>query len=182
MEQQAFLLRVVKTLEDTGISYAVTGSWASITYGLPRTTHDIDLIVALPVEKVPALAAAFPPPIYADLAWMTEAAAAGEFFNIIDPTLGLKVDFWPLRSDEYAQVQFGRRRREQIASQPVWMLTPEDIILAKLLWYQMSTSERQWQDIVGVWKVQQNRLDLGYLTQWVKHLNLGDLYEKLTAA
>jgi hypothetical protein len=47
MEQRAFLLRVVDALEAADIAYALTGSWASTTYGTPRTTHDLDIIVTL---------------------------------------------------------------------------------------------------------------------------------------
>jgi aminoglycoside-2''-adenylyltransferase len=85
MEQSDFLFRVVEALEQAHIPYAVTGSWASITYGMPRTTHDIDLIVSIQAENVSALVASFPPPIYSDAEWISEAATLGEFFNIIDP-------------------------------------------------------------------------------------------------
>jgi hypothetical protein len=95
MEQRAFLTRVVQALEQGGIAYAVTGSWASTTYGRPRTTHGLDVALSITVEQAAKLARAFPPPIYADAVWMQEAAALGQFFNIIDPDTGVKVDFWP---------------------------------------------------------------------------------------
>jgi hypothetical protein len=48
--------------------------------------------------------------------------------------------------------------------------SPEDIILAKLEWYRMGgeVSDRQWNDILGVLKLQGLRLDLVYLRQWAQ--------------
>jgi hypothetical protein len=174
-EQRAFLFRAVEALEQASIPYAITGSWASTAYGMPRTTHDLDVIVSLAAEDVTALAAAFPPPIYADADWMREAAALGEFFNIIDPTLGLKIDFWPLKDDAYSREQFARRCEVELLGRKVWMLAPEDIILAKLLWYKVSESELQMRDIVGVWKAQREALDMNYLHSWATRLSVADL-------
>ncbi len=182
MEQRDFLFRVLEALEQAEVAYAVTGSWASMTYGTPRTTHDLDVVITLSVDQALKLAEALPPPLYADAVWMQAAAALGEFFNIIDPDLGVKVDFWPLKPDAYSQEQFRRRRREEIAGRPVWMLAAEDVILAKLLWYRLSESERQLHDCIGVWKVQRDTLDLEYLRHWAHELSIADLLGKVTAA
>ncbi len=55
MEQRAFLFQVLEVLERAGLAYAITGSWASTTYGLPRTTHDLDVVVALTPESASRL-------------------------------------------------------------------------------------------------------------------------------
>ncbi len=182
MEQRGFLGRVVEALEQAEVAYAITGSWASTTYGLLRTTHDLDLVLSLSADQALQVAKALPPPIYADAVWMQEAAALGEFFNIIDPELGIKVDCWPLKPDPYSQEQFRRRRREEMFGRSVWMLTPEDVILSKLLWYRMSDSERQLEDSIGVWKVQRDTLDVDYLRHWAQQLAVTDLLDKVMAA
>ena len=182
MEQRDFLFRAIDALEQADIPYAVTGSWASTTYGMPRTTHDLDVIVSIAVEQVATLAAAFPPPIYADAEWMREAVGLGEFFNIIDPALGIKIDFWPLKDDAYSREQFARRRPVSLFGRSVWMLAPEDVILAKLLWHKMSASDVQMRDIVGVWKAQEGMLDLDYLRQWAARLSVAELLSKVMAS
>ena len=182
MEQRDFLFRVIDALEQSKIPYAITGSWASTTYGMPRTTHDLDVVVSLAVENVSALVAAFPPPIYADAEWIQEAVVLGQFFNIIDPTLGLKIDFWLLKDDEYSRQQFERRRQVEVLGRSVWMLTPEDVILAKLLWHKMSESDTQMRDIVGVWKAQRENLDLEYLQTWAARLGVADLLSKVMSS
>jgi hypothetical protein len=62
------------------------------------------------------------------------------------------------------------------------MLTPEDIILAKLLWHKISESEMQLRDIVGVWKAQRETLDMNYLCSWAARLSIADLLAKVTSA
>jgi hypothetical protein len=40
-------------------------------------------------------------------------------------------------------------------------------------------SERQWRDIIGVLKVQENNLDMEYLQKWIDRLHLSDLWKRL---
>ena len=180
--QRDFLRQVFEALEQADILYAVTGSWASTTYGAPRTTHDLDLVVAIDAQQAARLAGAFAPPFYADADWMQAAATERTFFNVIDPASGLKADFWLLKTDAYAQAQFERRRRQTLLGHEVWMLAPEDVILSKLLWYRASESDMQLRDCVGIWKARRETLDQVYLRQWAQRLNIDDLLTRVTAA
>ena len=60
----------------------------------------------------------------------------------------------------------------------------EDVILNKLRWYRLGNeiSERQWNDVLGVLKVQAGVLDLTYLRQWAVTLGLSDLLERALLA
>lgn len=116
-----------------------------------RATHDLDVVVALSAVDVPKITAAFksPPYFYDDVA-LLESILAHDFFNIIDGDSTLKIDFWPLKDDEYSKEQFRRRTVLNIGGRQAWALTAEDIILAKLLWIKISDSERQWRDVESV--------------------------------
>jgi hypothetical protein len=94
----------------------------------------------------------------------------------------LKVDFWPVKDDEFSRTQFQRRRRQELFNRSVWMLAPEDVILAKLLWYQASESDTQLRDCVGIWKAQRGALDQAYLAQWAQRLKIDDLLTRVTRA
>lgn len=60
---QADLLRyVVDVLEAQRLPYMIVGSFASASYGEPRLTHDIDLVVQLRGDAVERLCNAFPAP------------------------------------------------------------------------------------------------------------------------
>lgn len=62
MSQSDLLKHVVQVLHQIGIEYMVTDSIASSLQGEPRSTHDIDLVVAIHPSDVPQLVQAFPPP------------------------------------------------------------------------------------------------------------------------
>ncbi|MDW8326126.1 MAG: hypothetical protein RMK99_06135 [Anaerolineales bacterium] len=180
-EQFQAVQQALERLEAAGIAYAVTGSWVVSSYGLLRNTHDLDLVVSLTEADVARIVAAFPwPRYYADDVAIAEAVARQSFFNILDVEASLKIDFWPLKTDDYSQEQFRRRRRGHMAERSVWLLTPEDIVLSKLLWFKMSESERQWRDIESVWQLKRDELDLDYLRRWAARLSVADLLNRVT--
>jgi hypothetical protein len=96
MSQPELLARVVEALRRLQIPFMVTGSIASSLQGEPRSTHDIDLVVFLPTDAIPGLAAAFPEPdYYLDPESARHAIRERRSFNL-DLMTGDKVDFWLL--------------------------------------------------------------------------------------
>lgn len=49
---------------------------------------------------------------------------------------------------------------------------PEDVILAKMEWSKIGDSERQLVDAAGVLRMQRDKLNLGYIENWVESLGL----------
>ncbi|HEX6277054.1 MAG TPA: hypothetical protein VFZ53_28630, partial [Polyangiaceae bacterium] len=76
-----------------------------------------------------------------------------------------------------------RRVSVPIRNKLVWFASPEDIVVQKLDWYRKGEgiSERQWRDAVGVVAVQGDRFDAAYARRWARHLELGELLEKVLA-
>ena len=65
----------------------------------------------------------------------------------------------------------------------VFVSSPEDLIVRKLDWYRQGggMSDRQWRDVLGMLKVQAERLDLAHLRYWAADLALTDLLERALA-
>lgn len=181
MSQQELLRKVVETLEQTGIEYMMSGSLVSSLQGEPRSTHDIDLVVAIKSETVPELIAAFPPPkFYLDEHSITQAMERKSCFNLIDVMSGDKVDFWMLTDDPFDQSRFARKNIEDFLGLQVVISSCEDTILAKLRWAKLSGgSEKQFTDALRVYEVQFMKLDMDYLKSWAKQLGVTLLLEKL---
>ena len=115
MSQEEFFATVVQVLNELNISYMLVGSVASSFYGEPRSTHDIDFVMAILPPDVERLAESFEKPrYYLSEEAIREAVARGNPFNLIDSHTGSKADFWPLKSDPYHQTCFNRRKKQKI--------------------------------------------------------------------
>jgi len=181
MSQQELLKRVLEVLASVGLDYMVTGSVVSSLQGEPRASHDIDVVVAVPLAAVPALLAAFPPP---DFLLQEEAVVHairdGSMFNLVALNTGDKVDFWMRTAEPFDQSRFARRVVEDFFGVPMNVSAPEDTILAKLRWCRMSGgSEKQFTDALGVFEVQRGKLERRYLDEWAARLEVTDLWERL---
>ena len=62
MQQPELLQYTIEVLERLGITYMVVGSIASAVYGEPRSTLDIDVVVAPTATELEQLCKAFPGP------------------------------------------------------------------------------------------------------------------------
>jgi len=168
-------LVVAGILESLGISYLVGGSIASGIWGEMRYTQDIDLVADIKESQINLLLEAFTPRFYLSEIAIREALESGNSFNLIDNQTGWKVDIFILTQDSFKQSNFQRRRQISVdeTGQTLIFSSPEDMILQKLLWYQMTQqSSQQWRDILGILKLQQPALDFAYLQQWADTLQL----------
>lgn len=168
--------RVADFCETQAIPYRVVGSMASIAYGEPRLTIDIDIVAEFKLQDLAALAAAFPFPEY----YLSEDAAREAIlqrrqFNIIHPSSGLKVDLFVPPATEYARTEAQRIRRiTNPGKYSAWFGSPEDILLNKLIYYQLSdgVSEKHLRDIAGMMKLLREKLDRDYVAEWAEKLGV----------
>jgi len=182
-EATKITLFVTQTLERLGISYAVGGSLASSLHGVMRSTLDVDIVADMKLEHIQPLVAALSKEFYADDEMMRNAIEHHSSFNLIHYETAFKVDIFIRKLRAFDQMQLERRRTTIIATDPeqsVYIVSPEDSILAKLEWYRLGgeISDLQWRDIRGVLKTRAGELDLDYLRKWAGELKIGDLLER----
>jgi hypothetical protein len=167
-------------LEAAGVPWFVTGSFVSSTHGIPRSTNDIDVLIAPTREQLGALMDQFPDPeYYSDREDAFDAFSHRSQFNVIDNATLWKIDFIVSADSPFDRARFARRRITEIAGVNVYAATPEDVVLAKLLWSKLGESERQLNDAAGVIRMQGDALDLAYVERWVDAL---DVREQWSAA
>jgi hypothetical protein len=182
------LARLLSVLDRMEIPYEIGGSVASSAHGIPRTTFDVDIVVDLKPDQIDRFTAGLRRDFYADAEQIRDAFARGRAANIIHLGSIWKFDLFPLKNDEYSRTEFARRTLREIhpdAGEAVecTIASVEDTILRKLEWYRSGgeASERQWNDLRGVWRATGTRADLEYLHKWANVLNVADLLEKLLA-
>ena len=134
-------------LDSLRIHYMLTGSMAMNYYAVPRMTRDIDLVIALPSGSVSRLVQALAPDYMIVEEAVANAVATGFMFNAIHEESVIKVDFVCRKNEAFRLAEFKRRRKITIEDFEAWIVSREDLILAKLLWAQNSRSETQRNDI-----------------------------------
>jgi hypothetical protein len=184
MTQIDVLLRVAGVLDEMQIPYLVVGSVASSLHGFSRSTADVDIVADLRPENIAPLFSALKDEYYVDDQAMRRAISLRRMFNLIHLDTMFKVDIYVPKNDEFSQQQFKTARRETLLpgeGGSAYIAAPEDTVLAKLQWHRRGgeVSERQLTDVLGVLKVQRERLDLEYLREWAARLEVLDLLERL---
>jgi hypothetical protein len=180
MELFELLQKIVKVFEQLAIPYLVTGSVASMAYGEPRLTNDIDIVVDLKLFHIPALLAAFPKEdYYIDDEMIKEAIHRIGQFNIIHPSSGLKVDVIIKGDIPFDQSRFERTRKIYPGPYSADFASPEDVIIKKMEYYKLGGSEKHLRDITGIFKISGDSIDREYISQWATKLDLNEIWDML---
>lgn len=174
------LLEVTRVLEELDVPYVVGGSLASSLHGIPRSTQDADLVAALQPHHVQSFLGKIEGIFYVSPERAESAVRRRASFNLIHLKTMLKVDLFVFTDTPLARQEMLRRQILPIPGESGLHLpiaSPEDTILQKLLWYRNGgeVSERQWNDILGVIKVQRKTLDMRYLKEWAERSGIEDL-------
>lgn len=172
---------VVEVLERLRIPYLVTGSVASMAYGEPRLTNDIDIIADVHSNHVEGLLAAFPAPeYYIDAEMIREAIRRTGQFNIIHPASGFKVDMMIREETPFNRSRFSRKRRLRPSKEyEADFASPEDVILKKMEYYKEGGSEKHLRDITGILKIGGEKIDRQYISSWAERMRVDEVWEAI---
>jgi len=179
VNERELLVDCLRRLNTLALPYYLTGSMASNYWGIPRTTHDIDFVVALATANVNGIVAAFADAFHIDEKAVRAAFAPPHQFNAIDTRSSLKVDFWLAQRTPFEDSMFERRIHTTLFGVEAWLASPEDVMLHKLCWNKITPSERQFSDAAGIVAVQGEHLDRTYLLSWSDSLGIADDVRRL---
>lgn len=181
MEPEELLAHARDVCDRLGLTYLVVGSTATIAYGEPRFTNDIDIVIDLPATQLDEFCAGFPA---ADF-YISESAAADAIrrkaqFNVIHPVSGLKIDFIVLSDSPFDLSRRGRRRDLPVLEEgPTWFASPEDVVLKKLVYFKEGGSDKHLRDIAGVLQMQAEKFDREYVAKWAVELEVSDVWQQV---
>lgn len=150
--------------------------------GEPRSTNDIDFVVDLRPSQVAPLAQALGADFDIDVESLKEEASRRGSWNIYHLQTLIKVDLFMLRTSPFDQSEFSRRRRMVVPPQgrSLYIKSPEDSVLRKLLWFKQGgeVSSTQWRDIIQVLRVSRDLLDTPYMDSWAAQLGVTSLLSR----
>lgn len=167
----------VSLFEDRRIEYALMGGIAVRVYGIPRPTYDVDFTAAIPRDSLPDFYDAVEQAGYT----VPESYRSGYVDQIAGMPLvkfrlylegrGVDVDLF-LAETAYQEEVLRRRRHEVINGLSAWLVTPEDLILLKLV----AGRPRDRADISDI-RFVQGELDEEYMRSWAGDLGVSEALE-----
>jgi hypothetical protein len=179
---QVAMIPVIEALEHLDLRYYLSGSIACSVYGLPRGAQDIDLVADIQAEHVSPLVKHLPGAYIVNKQACYDAIAQRSAFSLLHLSSLVKVDIILPHGTSFDSLVSQRTQQLSLLEeyQPIWIASPEDVALMRLEWYRNSeaATDDQWNDILGVLKVQAPTLDLKYLHHVAQTLNLSDLLEQ----
>lgn len=165
-----FLKILIHFFDSNKIPYILSGSVAMSTYTVPRFTRGFDFVVHLKLQDVANLMEQFNEGYYCNEESVREAVNKKGMFNIIDHKSGYKADFVILKDEPYRQNEFSRKRLIDFLDMKLYIVSPEDLLLSKLIWIQELQSGVQMEDIKALSLLPE--LDRAYIYEWVNTLKL----------
>lgn len=168
-------LRVAAILESAGVCYTIGGSIASSLAGEPRSTLDIDIVVAMSHADVAPLLKVLGSGFYVSREALHRAVDTLSTVNLIDQETNVKIDLFIAGGTPLDEQQLARRRAVEVRpGRILYVHPPEDILLQKLRWYRKGggISDRQWRDILAIIRTQREDLDRSYLAANAPVLNV----------
>lgn len=184
MQPLEFLNAFITPLEKNEIEYFTTGSIAAIFYGEPRLTHDIDIVIHLPLKLLEKFIAAFPEEFYycppEEVIRIELSRTVFAHFNLIQHETGLKADLYPDAQDELHAWAFQHRRRVQITpEQGLWLAPPEYVIIRKLEYFKEGGSQKHLTDIGKMLPQIETDLKMDFLNRELEKRGLVSLWQRL---
>jgi hypothetical protein len=164
------------------IPYYVGGSLASSIYGMPQLMRDLDIIAYVQAAHVPLLIPLLQENYYVDKQEVYEAVQQHTFFSMFHLNTLLKVDVIIPEISSFEEGVYNRLQWQRLdeSSRQFPLSSPEDTVLIKLVLhkgYEIFPDD-QWNDILGVLKVQKSDLDVAYLEKWANHFGIMQLLER----
>jgi hypothetical protein len=160
------VIALLDALDALAISYVLTGSLASNFHGVPRSTRDADIVVALPPGGLERLAEALPPELTLDAqgAFETVTGTTRHVVRLRDSVFVLEL--FLLSDDPHDVERFARRLRVQALGRHIWVPAVEDVVVTKLRWAAGGGRAKDVEDVRNVLAVSGEHVDWTYVRDW----------------
>lgn len=174
-----FFIQILNELE---IKYCVTGSIASIIFGEPRLTHDIDIIIHMDTADIVKLQSSFLPSDFYlppdDIIEIELRRHLRGHFNIIHQKSGFKADIYPCGRDDFMLWAIANSISFDLGGTDIKLAPPEYVIVKKLEYFREGGSSKHLTDIRSILENQGRNINTELLDTLLSERNLRQEFDK----
>lgn len=157
------------------------GGLAVRVYAIPRFTNDVDLTISLSRDELPALFASLqsigceiPAPYWTG--WLDSVAGLPLFkVELSGQDRSIEIDLFVAETD-FQKSLIQRRQLVQVGSEQIAFISPEDLILLKLI----ASRPRELIDVQDI-LFTMGQLDNHYLKRWAQVLSVTEALQQALA-
>jgi hypothetical protein len=161
------LADLIRVLDSQPFPYCLFGALALGSWGTPRTTLDVDVLIALEEADRRRLVTAVEGAGFAyDQKW-AEANPVVREYHLRFQRGSIPVDLM-LPRDSHDSEALSHRRRQMLGELTLWIISPEDFILHKL----KAGRAQDFVDVLSVLHRQRGTLDNAYLSSRAQRLGV----------
>lgn len=170
-------------LDNNKIEYFITGSIASIVYGEPRLTHDIDLVISLNQAQVNSFINSFPiddfycPPQEVIITELNRHSRG--HFNLIHHKTGFKADIYFIGKDELQLWAMKFRKKINFIDKVLFVAPPEYVIIKKMEFYKEGKADKHINDIKAIIENSAQLIDFNFISVEIKKRGLEEIWNNL---
>jgi len=173
----------MQRLNEIGVNYMICGPVASIFYGEPRMTHDVDLVLEVSTLDIDAFVKKFPldefycpPP---EVIIIESKRDVRGHCNIIHHDSGFKADIYFTGREPVQFWGMQNRVKAVIDEIDYWFAAPEYVIVKKLEFYKEGKSEKHIRDIQTMFELSGDDIDRESVKKYASLLGVSDLLKKI---
>ena len=181
MENRQLFEIFTERLNAVPFAYFISGSIASIYYGIPRLTHDVDILIDLSAQTIDRFLRLFSaeefylPP--RETLLEETARAAGSHFNLIDLSSGFKADFYLIGQDPLQRWALDNRKEVKVNDHCFYMAPAEYVIIRKLEYFKAGGSDKHLEDIGNMLAISGDQIDGGFLEKEITSRGLHQIWD-----
>lgn len=183
MTDPSLIALFVRPLNQLGIPYLITGGVASVIYGEPRFTRDIDLVVKLETRSAGRFAAAWPsrkfyvPPV--EVIEEEVRRPLHGHFNVSHHDTSMRADIYLSGDDPFNAWALEHPTMRRIDNDEVCVAPIEAVILSKLRYFQMGGSDRHLTDIRHMLRISGDLVNQGEVERWARRLGVEQEWDRV---
>ncbi len=183
MQDHDIFLLYCNKFASLGIEYMVTGSVASILYGEPRLTHDIDMVLSVEELDCKAFAIEFPlddfycPPV--EVLMIESRRSQRGHFNLIHHETGFKADIYIASDTAFNKWAFANKSEINLAGGSLYVAPVEYVLVNKVAFYHEGGSSKHVADIKGMLEHSGELINWETVNKELERLSLNDTFKKM---